>query len=1275
MAVEATDEVATCPTNMMPRNARDRDSLVNRPDEKRDRPPCAPREIATRTFEPSARAAAAMDGDAPPAWSADVETFTSPDRAIPDASRADALRRLVALLGADSITFLDLLRGMEACLVTTEDSRRARGVLLLAETVAGYVAPPASRPLPAGAASLLAQYFSSKLDDFAVIRAALMGCATLLRADAAHDDGVVTPAVDRAGACDIADRFFDAVHVPSLVQADRQRSYELILALLNHPSASDPEGPPLGAELTPAEQLETIVAACDGEKDPRNVILVCDIWSTLPRAFCGSADEASTDAPDGVPTAGPRPSDEHRAAFAAAAEELYDVVAAYFPVSFRPPPNAPPGSITRERLAATLRGAMCASAAYAPWAAPHVLESLHPDKPPHVVEDAFAAAAACGSAFGARAMAPHLNATWGAMRGVLLRPPAGPELNAEGAARWATRLFAAEWSGDVGDASSLARLALADASLADAAAALSPNGGADGKNKNESAAGGCCGGEGQGGDGCCGGSASGSSAAEVTRRGHALVAGAGRIIGAVAAAGPAYAAAAASLGLAPLLDAAGVGSDGNVSAVVEGAAPLALVLATPVACGALDGAVRAGDVAGDVDALGSAGARLAGLFAAAATNRVRGAEALRADDPDADAADDGATLGVAGLATLLAFPAKAKSLTTEDALGAAVDALVDAATNAASSANVRRRAGDALGAAATAADLESAAFVARRAAPALLRRAESESSLESSLSSLALAALARLASSSSAARRACAPALCDAAAEDGVSMTRFDHAALVDALAGVAIDAGTEPTDRSGFSRSSPTSAFSRSSPTSDFSPPGILPSAAAASTADSRASEEEDAACARLARATLARASVATGAVDSARAERECRLARAATAACSAAKQGFVLREAYAVVAEAKAKTKDETETGTETETTSPSLAFRVAAAVVCGARRDADAFAADDDSMSVTADSVVAALTRRALTDESDDVSAAAADALASVLHKHGDSDASLFASASSAGLGSSLDDARGVRVAARALRATASRANPAARALADSLVRRLVSSNAREAAGAARALGDAMAPNGGGPGLARASHGAEKPLFRQRFFSQTLPGVLARLAPSAGVDADADANRSRRPAHLCALAHLARHAPVAAVLQAGDAVVPLLPEAARTLSTRDSPYADVDALAATATLAAAFLSDPRGRTAMETHADEHAGAIVEALCRLGGGGRDGDATTLEVRETAMEALVAATSLPFAAVYPQRRAVAAAAMKALDDPKRRVRRAAAKCREVWLALDAKAA
>ena len=61
---------------------------------------------------------------------------------------------------------------------------------------------------------------------------------------------------------------------------------------------------------------------------------------------------------------------------------------------------------------------------------------------------------------------------------------------------------------------------------------------------------------------------------------------------------------------------------------------------------------------------------------------------------------------------------------------------------------------------------------------------------------------------------------------------------------------------------------------------------------------------------------------------------------------------------------------------------------------------------------------------------------------------------------------------------------------------------------------------------------------------------------------------------------------------------------------------------------------------------------------------------AVPMDVRETALDALVAATSLPFSAVYPQRKAVERASVAALDDPKRRVRFAAGRCREVWLAL-----
>jgi DNA repair/transcription protein MET18/MMS19 len=147
---------------------------------------------------------------------------------------------------------------------------------------------------------------------------------------------------------------------------------------------------------------------------------------------------------------------------------------------------------------------------------------------------------------------------------------------------------------------------------------------------------------------------------------------------------------------------------------------------------------------------------------------------------------------------------------------------------------------------------------------------------------------------------------------------------------------------------------------------------------------------------------------------------------------------------------------------------------------------------------------------------------------------------------------------------------------------------------------------------------------------------------------------------------------------VLQSGDSVLPVLAEAINALADQSTPFADKDALAGGIVLTAAFLSDPRGRDTLALHAEEHAGAIIGALCRMGSAGagwrrlkpNSPPAVPMDVRETALDALVAATSLPFSAVYPQRKAVERASVAALDDPKRRVRFAAGRCREVWLAL-----
>ena len=86
-----------------------------------------------------------------------------------------------------------------------------------------------------------------------------------------------------------------------------------------------------------------------------------------------------------------------------------------------------------------------------------------------------------------------------------------------------------------------------------------------------------------------------------------------------------------------------------------GVGPLALVLAMPAVCGALDGSLATGATAATsaggeevavVAVLGEAGPRLAGLFAAATAKNVRGTAALRGggdvkDESAAAAAGDG----------------------------------------------------------------------------------------------------------------------------------------------------------------------------------------------------------------------------------------------------------------------------------------------------------------------------------------------------------------------------------------------------------------------------------------------------------------------------------------------------------------------------------------------------------------------------------------------------------------------------------------------------------
>ena len=329
-----------------------------------------------------------------------------------------------------------------------------------------------------------------------------------------------------------------------------------------------------------------------------------------------------------------------------------------------------------------------------------------------------------------------------------------------------------------------------------------------------------------------------------------------------------------------------------------------------------------------------------------------------------------------------------------------------------------------------------------------------------------------------------------------------------------------------------------------------------------------------------------------------------------------------------------------------------------------------------------------------------AAAADALATALNKIGDKiiavggaperggDASAaLERAFAGGLCScaSLRHAAGAGAAAKALRALFARGDAAADALASRLREALgadaADGDANDAgsvsSGAARAFGLAMAPGGGGLGVARAARARVKPLATQRFFARTLPALLAPLGSSS---ASAPLRgRANRAAYLRAFLHLARHAPRAALVQTVATTLPVLAEAIESAAGFDrfgdegESAADPDALASGLALASAFLSDDRAREALAAHAERHAGALVSALCRVSVSVSRERGLAMAAREDALDALAAAAergSLPFAAVYPRRREATEAATRALDDPKRRVRRMAARCKEAWREL-----
>jgi len=263
-------------------------------------------------------------------------------------------------------TLLQLVTELGPALTKPDDvAGRARGTVLLAETLSRLPV----LVLDAAALGSLASFLCARLDDFPCLEGVLRGASAL----AQHHN------VGAANARRLLDALAGSLTVQSLSQSMRSCAFELILALLTL----------FGAELAAADGTEAllqgVVGAVDGEKDPRNLVLTFGIVAQLARTFPLKH--------------GP------------VAEELFDVAACYFPVTFEAPQGDPHG-ISGERLREELRAALGSTPIFCAQSVPLVIEKLSgpPGTGPKV--DCLRTLASFCKSYGATSMRPYFEQIW-----------------------------------------------------------------------------------------------------------------------------------------------------------------------------------------------------------------------------------------------------------------------------------------------------------------------------------------------------------------------------------------------------------------------------------------------------------------------------------------------------------------------------------------------------------------------------------------------------------------------------------------------------------------------------------------------------------------------------------------------------------------------------------------------------------------------------------------------------------------------------------------------
>jgi hypothetical protein len=278
-----------------------------------------------------------------------------------DERRLPPLQTVVAAVRAGELSLQQLVQQLGAVLTSEDDVKRAGGTGLLAE-VLGTVPGSTS----AESCAHLVAFFCDRLKDVGCLEEVLCGLLALLRGHS----------VGEAGAVLLAQAVFAELAVQALPQRVRKLVYQIFAELLARYL--------VGLQPLAADFVAGVVAAMDGEKDPRNLMVTFQL-------VCGMVGGLE-------PARGEM------------AEELFDVISCYYPITFEAPPGDKFG-VTGDGLRRELAAAFCATPAFAPFCLALLADKLSSSVGTTKVQ-CLTDLARCAEVYGAEPLSEHFERLW-----------------------------------------------------------------------------------------------------------------------------------------------------------------------------------------------------------------------------------------------------------------------------------------------------------------------------------------------------------------------------------------------------------------------------------------------------------------------------------------------------------------------------------------------------------------------------------------------------------------------------------------------------------------------------------------------------------------------------------------------------------------------------------------------------------------------------------------------------------------------------------------------